>query len=159
VRFLTLASRIDDLASSGFTEHFAVSDGALRSFDTGRSFGSGEVVIREYHRFEGISDPDDMAIVYAIEAQDGARGTLVDAFGVYSDPAVSAFLDHVPIRGASRFGGGATGRSRQAGRPTGIDARKAIREPLRFGSYSHGLQVPVPPDPGDDEGGESGPGP
>jgi len=40
-----------------------------------------------------------MAIVYAIETVNGTRGTLVDAFGVYASPAISAFLDRV------RFGG------------------------------------------------------
>lgn len=53
-------------------------------------------MIREFHRFEGVSDPDHMSIVYAIEGQGGVRGTLVDAFGAYSDPRVSAFLDGVP---------------------------------------------------------------
>jgi hypothetical protein len=57
-----------------------------------------EVTIRGCHRFEGASDPDDMAIVYAIESLDGTRGSLVDAFGVYSTAAVSAFLQPVPIR-------------------------------------------------------------
>jgi hypothetical protein len=31
------------------------------------------------------------------------------------------------------------------------------REPPRFGSYPHGVPVPVPADPWHDEGGESGP--
>ena len=39
-----------------------------------------------------------MAIVYAIESSDGTRGALVDAFGAYSNPSVSAFLHDVPIR-------------------------------------------------------------
>jgi len=38
-----------------------------------------------------------MAIVYAIETDNGTRGTLVDAFGAYADPAVSAFLDRVAV--------------------------------------------------------------
>jgi len=61
-------------------------------------FRPDEVVIREYRRFEGVSDPDDMSIVYAIETEGGTRGTLVDAYGVYSDPAVSTFLSTVPMR-------------------------------------------------------------
>ena len=107
---MTLASTLDDLAGSGFIEHFGVRGEELRSFDTGRTFGADQVVVRDYHRFEGVSDPDDMVIVYAIEAPGGVRGTLVDAFGAYSDPTVGAFLDRVPIRGASRFGGGTMGR-------------------------------------------------
>ncbi|HEV3028065.1 MAG TPA: phosphoribosylpyrophosphate synthetase, partial [Planctomycetota bacterium] len=71
---------IDDLARAGFAEHFGMSGDGLRSFTSGRRYRAGEVVIREFHRFEGVSDPDDMCIVYAIEAQGGARGTLVDAF-------------------------------------------------------------------------------
>jgi len=59
------------------------------------------VVIRGYYRFEGVSDPDDMAIVYAIETRSGVRGILVDAFGVYSDPTIGAALQHVPMLGKS----------------------------------------------------------
>jgi hypothetical protein len=39
-----------------------------------------------------------MAIVYAIESTDGTRWSLVDAFGVYASPTVSAFRHDVPIR-------------------------------------------------------------
>jgi hypothetical protein len=52
-------------------------------------------VISEHHRFEGASDPDGMALVYAIESSTGVRGTLADAFGVYSDPLVGAFIADV----------------------------------------------------------------
>jgi hypothetical protein len=44
-----------------------------------------------------VPDPDDMAIVYAVESRSGVWGTLVDAFGVYSDAALSAILREVPI--------------------------------------------------------------
>lgn len=155
--YLTLARAIDDLTRSGFGEHFGVSGNDLRSFDSGRTFTADQVVIREFHRFEGVSDPDDMSIVYAIEGQGGVRGTLVDAFGVYSDPAVSAFLEGVPIRGASRFGGGVAERPWEFGPPSEIHERRMTSEPSRFGSYSHGFRVPVPADPWHDEGGESGP--
>lgn len=153
---LTLASVIDDLAASGFVEHFGVSGGALRSFDSGRRFSAAELVIREYHRFEGVSDPGDMSIVYGIESQDGVRGTLVDAYGAYSDAAVSAFLQSVPIRGASRFGAGRRGgRGYSTGRGEILE-RSPVREPSVFGSYNYGFPVPVPKDPWHDEGGESG---
>ena len=81
-----------------FTAHFGVIGERLRAFDSGKTFRADEVTIRGYQQFEGASDPDDMAIVYAIESLDGTRGSLVDAFGVYSNPTVSAFLRHVPVR-------------------------------------------------------------
>ena len=37
-----------------------------------------------------------MSIVYAIESRDGARGTLIDAFGTYSSPDIGTFVDAVP---------------------------------------------------------------
>ncbi len=55
-------------------------------------------MIREVHRFEGVSDPDDMEILYAIESVRGVRGTLADAFGVNADPATGIALRDVPIR-------------------------------------------------------------
>lgn len=94
----TLSSTIERLVGEGFTANFGVVGGRLRGCDSGKTFGAHEVIIQEYQRFEGVSDPDDMAIVYAIESLDGTRGVLVDAFGVYSNPIVSAFLQDVLIR-------------------------------------------------------------
>jgi hypothetical protein len=45
-----------------------------------------------------MSDPDDASIVYAIEARDGTKGVLVDAFGLYASPEVGEFLEGVEIR-------------------------------------------------------------
>ena len=73
-------------------------DGGLRAEESGTTFPSSRVAIAEYHRFEGTSDPGDMAIVYAIEAESGVRGTLVDAFGVYADPRVGAVMKDVVLR-------------------------------------------------------------
>jgi quercetin dioxygenase-like cupin family protein len=95
---MTLSGTIERLDGEGYTAHFGVVGNRLRAFESGETFEAHEVMIREYQRFEGVSNPDDMAIVYAIESLNGMRGSLVDAFGVYSDPSVSAFLQDVPIR-------------------------------------------------------------
>ena len=92
VELETLAGVLDDLAARGFTEHLVPAAGGLRAVESGRGVAAREARISEYHRFEGVSDPDDMAIVYAIEAPGGVRGTLTDAFGVYADPRVAAFV-------------------------------------------------------------------
>jgi hypothetical protein len=95
----TLSGAMEELARQGYTQHFRVLGNTLQALGSGQVFRAPEVVIRQYHRFEGVSDPDDMSIVYAIESVNGARGTLVDAFGVYSSPAVGAFLDKVQFNG------------------------------------------------------------
>jgi len=95
---ITEATAIDELARRGFTDWFRVVEGNLRVLTTGKLLKPEDLVIREVYRFEGISDPDDMAIVYAIESTAGIRGTLIDAFGVYADPAMAAVLADVPIK-------------------------------------------------------------
>ncbi len=95
--YLTPEAALEGLARRGFTEQFEVVEGRLRAPGRGETFGPDEVTIREYHRFEGVSDPDDMSIVYAIETRSGTRGTLVDAFGVYSNPAVGTFLRNARV--------------------------------------------------------------
>jgi hypothetical protein len=67
----------------------------------GQRFAPKDLKIRGYYRFEGVSDPDDMAIVYAIETSSGVRGVLIDAFGVYADPTTGAALRNVPMLGKS----------------------------------------------------------
>jgi hypothetical protein len=94
----TLTSVTDALHDAGFSEHFAVRGDRLLGLETGALFDANEVVIRRFVRFEGVSDPDDMSIIYAIESRSGIRGTLTDAFGVYSNPTISAFVNKVEIR-------------------------------------------------------------
>ncbi len=94
---LTLDGTLDRLDHRGFTAHFGVIGDGLRDLGTGATFRADEIRICDTFRFEGVSDPDDMAIVYAIESRTGVRGTLVDAFGVYSNPAISEFMDRVAI--------------------------------------------------------------
>jgi hypothetical protein len=93
----SLAEAVDTLTARGFTEHFRVVGGRLCAVGTGEMFRGEDLVIRAFRRFEGISDPDDMAIVYAIEG-DHVRGTLTDAYGVYADPQTGAVLARIPIR-------------------------------------------------------------
>lgn len=95
--YATLAGALDELVRRGFTEDFRVVDGGLRALGHAETMKAKDLVIREIYRFEGISDPDDMAILYAMESVDGVRGTLADAFGVYSDPETTAVLEDIRI--------------------------------------------------------------
>jgi hypothetical protein len=92
---MTMAGTIDELDRCGFDEHFTVVDGRLHALGSGDEFAAGQVAVASHYRFEGVSDPDDMAILYALETGTGVRGTLTDAFGVYADPSVGEFMKEV----------------------------------------------------------------
>lgn len=99
--YRTLDRVIEELKKRGFVERFDARGGQLRALGSGRTFDPGDFTIREYQRFEGVSDPDDASIVYAIETRGGTKGLLVDAFGPYANPEVGRLLETVEIRGAA----------------------------------------------------------
>jgi hypothetical protein len=97
-QYSTMLEALQGLKERGFTENLELKGNLLQAVGSGLTFNAQELTIVEHHRFEGASDPDDMAVVYGIESKDGARGVLVDAYGVYADPQLSEFLKDVPDR-------------------------------------------------------------
>lgn len=85
------------LETHGYTEQFKVQKDRLMSLTSGKKYKSGDVKGVNFYRFEGISDPDDMSILYAIETCDGAKGTLTDAYGRYSDEDTGNFMKQVEV--------------------------------------------------------------
>ena len=96
--YKTMADAIQDLKQRGFTANFEFLNNSFRTIDGGKTFSPDQLTIVEHHRFEGVSDPDDLSVLYAIEAQDGTRGAVADAFGPYANPDLGAFLKTVKMR-------------------------------------------------------------
>ncbi|WP_345253474.1 hypothetical protein [Flaviaesturariibacter amylovorans] len=93
-----MAACINKLTIDGFADQFKVEKGKLRSMDDKKSFKPKDIKVANFYRFEGISNPDDMAILYAIETSDGHKGTLVDAYGRYSDDDIERFMRDVEVK-------------------------------------------------------------
>ena len=98
--YRTVAEAVSGLERRGFTANFELIGKTFRAVESGKTFTPDDLTIIAHYRFEGSSDPEEMAVVYAIEAKDGTRGILVDAYGVYATPDLSAFLKDVRIREA-----------------------------------------------------------
>lgn len=57
------------------------------------SLSPDEFEIDKVYRFEGESNPDDEAIVYAISATNhDVKGVLVNSYGIYADPVASKLV-------------------------------------------------------------------
>ena len=65
------------------TEYQWTKDGF--TLGNGRFYQPADLMIVKVFRFEGMSNPSDNAVLYVIEANDGATGYSIDAYGVYSD--------------------------------------------------------------------------
>ncbi len=88
----SMTEAVDALRRRGFTADFSVCGETGRATAAGHSYKGDELTIVEHHRFEGVSDPDDSSVLYALEGSDGIRGLLVDAYGAYADPETGAVL-------------------------------------------------------------------
>lgn len=70
-------------------------DGMLSTMDGKEKFSTEQVRIIDFYRFEGESNPDDMSILYVIETDTGAKGTISDAYGIYSDETIENFMKQI----------------------------------------------------------------
>lgn len=93
-----MTEAVRSLKARGFEADFEYAEGAFRIAGSEGAFKENELSIVEHHRFEGISDPDDMSVIYAVESSDGTRGTIVDAFGVYANPKLGAALQRIAMK-------------------------------------------------------------
>lgn len=91
----TLSALVNKVVKDGYTDSFKVTKKGLYSNATDRYFTPGDVHVKNFYRFEGESDPADNSIMYVIETSDGLKGTLVDAYGAYSDDGVNKFMQEV----------------------------------------------------------------
>ena len=89
---------LDKLEQQGYTDQYRVENGKLVStHDNNKKYKPDDIKAANFYRFEGITDPDDMSILYAIETTDGNKGTLIDAYGMYSDDETGEFMQQVDI--------------------------------------------------------------
>ena len=83
--YSSLSDATTDLKKRGYTEDFNLKPTCLECPSLKLELHPEHFTVDEFYRFEGMSNPDDNSIVYAISSKQGLKGVLVDAYGVYSD--------------------------------------------------------------------------
>lgn len=81
----SMTNILNKLNDEGYDEDFQISDKGMTIKNKGIYFQPEDLIILRVFRFEGDSDPDDMAVVYQIESKNGHKGVYIDAFGTYAD--------------------------------------------------------------------------
>lgn len=83
-----MSEAVNDLAKRGYTYDFNIDKNHLASESLPHRLSPTDFEIDEFYRFEGITNPEDESIVYAISSEKyGVKGVLVNAFGRDADPA------------------------------------------------------------------------
>lgn len=88
----TLVEALNSLKAEGYTYDFNLLGDCLSCKDLDQNFGPEEFHVEEVYRFEGASNPDDNSVLYVIRTDSGVKGTLVDAYGAYSEEITPELL-------------------------------------------------------------------
>jgi len=91
----SLATCLNRMIEDGYSEDFQVNDQGLYGMNNKGVYQPQQIKVVNFFRFEGMSDPDDNAILYVIETDDGTKGTLIDAYGIYNNPGIGRFMKKV----------------------------------------------------------------
>lgn len=81
----SLSVAIAELNKRGFTQDFNLHPEWIECAPLKLRLAPEEFHVDEVHRFEGMTDPDDSSILFAISSTSGIKGLLVDAYGVYAE--------------------------------------------------------------------------
>jgi hypothetical protein len=97
----TLSRVLERLEEKGICREFRwTRDGFC--LEHGNYYQPHELLIIRIFRFEGITDPADMSVLYLIRTNDGQTGYSLNAYGVYSshdgEDGYDNFIRRVPER-------------------------------------------------------------
>ena len=89
----TVSQVLNNLKAQGYTVDFNLDDNCLVCSENRLKVHPEEFVVDRHYRFEGMSDPDDQAIIYAISSPNHQiKGVLVNGYGIYSNPETDAII-------------------------------------------------------------------
>ena len=79
----------------GYSSHFHMESDKLVS-NNNNEYNPIDVHIVAEHRYEGMSNPSDMSILYVIETNKGEKGTFLLAYGPNADTEAAEFFKNIP---------------------------------------------------------------
>ncbi|WP_417886168.1 phosphoribosylpyrophosphate synthetase [Zunongwangia sp.] len=95
----TLSQAINKLKlEEGYEHDFNLRDEEIELKSSETTFAAHEFEVDKVLRFEGMSNPDDNAILYAITTADGKKGTLVDGYGISSGQLSKSMQEKLDLK-------------------------------------------------------------
>ena len=94
----TVTAALTDLDNRGYNLDFNLTSEALECKSINLQLMPEEFEIEEVYRFEGMTDPADSSVVYAISSNlSNLKGILVDGYGVYAENISPELLNKLKI--------------------------------------------------------------
>ena len=86
----------------GFTTNFMMVNHKLVGTETKTEYYPMDIKVVAEHRFEGMSNPSDMSILYVIETKQGHKGTVLANYSPSSDTSTAEFFKAIPKENISQ---------------------------------------------------------
>lgn len=83
---------ITEYHERGYTENFRFENGKLKTTNADKAYGHEVIYIAGEHRYEGMSNPSDMSILYALETVEGEKGAFLMGYGASADLETAHFF-------------------------------------------------------------------
>ncbi|WP_019038804.1 hypothetical protein [Psychroflexus tropicus] len=93
----TLSQTMNMLRDHGYTEDLNLLDEHLENKAKNKKYPVEDFEVDEYFRFEGMANPADNSILYAISTSDGHKGMLVDGYGKSGGQVSDKMLDKLKL--------------------------------------------------------------
>ncbi len=87
---------INELKEKGYTSNFRMVDAHLVEQNSKKKFKPEQIFIDQEMRFEGMSNPSDASILYAIKTDSGYKGTVLANYAPTGDLEVAEFFKEIP---------------------------------------------------------------
>lgn len=97
-RMATVSEVLSKLRDEGYTVDFNIKDNCLVCHGNSLQINPGEFVVDRHYRFEGMSDPADEAVIYAISStQNNIKGTLLNGYGISSEEMADELIKALEV--------------------------------------------------------------
>ena len=93
-----LVQATKELSKRGFATEFKFEGNQLLSIDTDHAYQADDLKIVEYHRFEGMTNPADSSVIFAIETNTEEKGTVIMSYSTDADMQLVSFIDKVKVK-------------------------------------------------------------
>jgi hypothetical protein len=93
----TLSEAMIALKASGYKDDLKLGADSIECQSRNMRLTPEDFHVDQVYRFEGMTNPDDSAVMYAISSPKGVKGLLVDAYGAYSESISPAMIDKLRI--------------------------------------------------------------
>ncbi len=98
----TVSQVLNNLKKEGYNVDFNLTENCLICNGNSLQIYPDEFVVDRHYRFEGMTDPGDEAVVYAISSdKHNVKGVLVDGYGIYSNALTSELIQALRYKTSS----------------------------------------------------------